>query len=119
MLCPENNQKYCAGCEAWHYDLQETKNQKFGELVPLYSNKTDLMLKESNLTKKYRKKSFDYVLNQSVVRSLQSKLFYLSTILSSENNLQKIKEILSTMNICLENIRMAACLEQSLRPPPS
>ncbi len=106
-----NDQKYCVGCEAWHFDQEPFKKEKFGELVPLAN--TDVLLKDSKLAKKYRGKQFDYVLNQSVIRSLQSKLYYLCTLLNSESDVTKINEILTTINMCLENIRMASCFEKN------
>jgi hypothetical protein len=111
LMKSTNGQKYCVGCEAWHFDGKDRPiKQNFGELVPM-SKDTEIQLKDSQIDKKYRKKSFDYVLNQSVTRCLQTKLFYLATLLNNESDILKIKEILETMNICLENIRMSQCLD--------
>lgn len=105
-------QKYCAWCEAWQFDHEKKKKQKLGELAPV-NKRTDIQLKENKLQKRFNKNLFDFNLNQSVVRCLQTKLFFLSTLLNNESDLAKIKEILNTINICLENIRMAVGLDKN------
>jgi hypothetical protein len=102
--------KYCAGCEAWHFEHQRPQKQKIGELVPM-SKDTDIQLKQTGLQTPYRP-SFDYVLNQSVIRCLQTKLYFLSTLLNNESDPSKIRELLSTINICLEDIRLAIAIER-------
>ena len=106
-----NGDKYCAGCEAWHFDHQRPKKQNFQELG-IVKKDTDLQLKETSLDNQQRKKSFGFVLHQSVIRCLQTKLYFLTTLLNNENDVSKIKELLDLINTCLENIRLAVCLEQ-------
>jgi hypothetical protein len=106
-----NGEKYCAGCESWHFVHQRPQKQKFGELVPL-SKDTDIQLKETQLSKINNKQSFDYVLHESVIRCLQTKLYFLTTLLNNESDVVKIRDILSTINLCLEDISMAVALER-------
>ncbi len=106
-----NGQKYCVGCEAWHFDM---KRQKYGELV--LKGVTDILPKQMELQRVLPTQSFDHALNQSVIRCLQTKLYFLTTLLNNESDLNKIKDLLQTIGLCLENIRMACCLDKACAP---
>ena len=103
-----NGDKYCPGCESWQFVHERTPKS----LVPL-SKETELQVKELNLQKPHNKPfPYDFVLHQSVIRCLQTKLFFLTTLLNNEKDLNKIKELLSLINMCLINLRMAVNLEK-------
>jgi hypothetical protein len=103
-----NGQKYCVGCEAWHFD-KERQKQKYGELVSL-QGKQNLQLKPTDVQK--LPKPIKFSMNQTVVQSLQIKLVYLSNQLNNETDLTKTKQILESMRLCLDNIQLANKLEQ-------
>jgi hypothetical protein len=106
MTSPKTNQKYCPGCEIWYFEHERPK-QKFGELVTL--PKQDIVLKKTDLAKR-NDNSYHFLHNQSIIQSLQTKLYFLSTLLNNETDVGKIKEILTTMKVCLEDISIATGL---------
>jgi len=101
-------QKYCVGCEMWHFDKDRPIKQNFGELVSL-QGKQNIQLKNNKSTElsKVQKNMIDYemTLNKSVTQSLQLKLAYLSSMLNVETDISKTKEILECIKICIENIQ--------------
>lgn len=104
-----NGQKYCVGCESWVFTAERTKKQKNGEIVP-YNDKSQSLqiLRDSDkqIKPKTKKYSFDYSINQSVLQCLQSKLYFLSTLLNTLSDVDKIKNTLETIKICLEDINL-------------
>lgn len=102
-----DGQKYCAGCEMWHFEKERPVKQKFGELVSL-KDKQNIQVKHTELSK-LPKNILDYsmTLSKGVVQSLQLKLGYLSGLLNIETDVNKIKDILESMRICIDNIQNA------------
>lgn len=102
-----DGQKYCVNCEMWHYDNQR-KKQKF-ELVSLQGKQT-LQVKRTEVST-LPKNRFNFTpMNLSVIGSLNMKLEYLAKILNQENDIDKTKEILECMRICMQNIETAKVL---------
>jgi len=113
LMKSPDGQKYCVGCEMWHFDKEKKVKQKFGELVSL-KGKQNIQLKttQSSEVSKIQQNPVDFnlTLNKSVLNSLQMKLAYLSNILNNEKEINKSKEILECMRICMENIQTANSL---------
>ena len=112
MISP-NGQKYCPGCEAWEFDYVKRRKQKFGEVATFNTVGTGLQLKDQKVQRKIKRQPFQYTLNQSVVQCLHTKLFYFVSELNSERDITKCKEILSTIKLCMEDIKMANSLYES------
>ncbi len=108
MKCP-NGQKYCVGCEMWHFD-KEAKKQKFTELVSL-EGKQNVQIKPTDVQKMSKPLNINYQLNTNVLQSLKIKLVYLSNLLNNETDVSKSKEILECMRLCMGNIQTADKLE--------
>ncbi len=108
LMKSPDGQKYCVGCEMWHFDKEKKVKQKFGELVSL-KGKQNIQIKpqSSEVSKIQPPVNFNLTLNKSVLNSLQMKLAYLSNILNNELDISKTKEILESMRICMENIQSA------------
>jgi hypothetical protein len=105
-----NGQKYCVGCEAWHFD-KEHKKQKFGELVSLHG-KQNIQVKPTEVQKIPKPLNFNkFSISQQVLQSLHVKLAYLSNQLNNETDLEKTRQILECMKLCMENIQAANKLE--------
>ncbi len=104
-----NGQKYCVGCEMWHFDL-EAKKQKFTELVSL-EGKQNIQVKPTDVQKMPKPININYQLNTNIVQSLKVKLAYLSNILNAEIDVAQTKAILDCMKLCMENIQTADKLE--------
>jgi hypothetical protein len=104
-----NGQKYCVGCEAWHFDKERPQKQKYGELVSLHG-KQGIQLLPTDVQKMPKQINFKYTLNQQVLQSLNVKLAYLSNQLNAETDLIKTKDILECMKLCMENICTASKL---------
>jgi uncharacterized Zn finger protein (UPF0148 family) len=113
LMKSPDGQKYCVGCEMWHFDKEKKVKQKFGELVSL-KGKQNIQLKstQSSEVSKIQQNPVDFniTLNKTVLNSLQMKLAYLSNILNNEKEINKSKEILECMRICMENIQTANSL---------
>jgi uncharacterized Zn finger protein (UPF0148 family) len=104
-----DGQKYCVGCEMWHYDKDRPIKQKFGELVSL-KGKQNIQIKtqqHTEVSKITPKIDYNLTLNKSVLQSLQLKLAYLSNLLNAETDINKTKEILECIKICMDNIQTA------------
>ncbi len=103
MLNLQTGHKYCPKCEMWHFLHERPQKQKIEDVVKMPPR--DL----ANLPKT----QFDYdgMLNQCVLKSLQTKLYFLSTLLNSEVDCEKINGILSAIKICLEDIAMLKTIE--------
>lgn len=101
-----NNQKYCVGCETWVFDVRP-KRQKYTDVIALKN--CDLTVKKSMPKLEYQ----DFM-NQSVIQCLYSKLYFLTTLLNTEKDVTKIKEILTTIKLCMEDINMAITLCQTI-----
>ncbi len=112
MVSP-NGQKYCPGCEAWEFDYVKRRKQKFGEVATFNTVGTGLQLKDQKVQRKIKRQPFQYTLNQSVVQCLHTKLFYFVSELNNERDITKCKEILSTIKLCMEDIKMANTLYES------
>jgi uncharacterized Zn finger protein (UPF0148 family) len=111
MKSPTNGQRYCVGCEAWHFIAKERRNMKYGELVSL-EGKQDLQLKPTDIQKLPKQMNYNkFSINQQVLQSLNVKLVYLSNQLNLETDLLKTKEILECIKLCMENIRTASKLD--------
>ncbi len=113
MMSP-NGQKYCAGCEAWEFDHERPEKHNHGEVANFNTVNTGIQLKESKISKRFEKQSFPYALNQSVIQCLQTKLFFFVSLLNSETDVNKCKDILITIKICLENIKMTSSLNKEM-----
>jgi uncharacterized Zn finger protein (UPF0148 family) len=109
LMKSPDGQKYCVGCEMWHFEKEKKVKQKFGELVCL-QGKQNIQLKSkatevSTIPK--NNVNFGLTLNKNVVNSLELKLGYLSNLLNTESNINKTKDILECMRICMDNIQAA------------
>jgi hypothetical protein len=100
-----NGQKYCVGCEMWHFDM-EVQKQKFTELVSL-EGKQNIQVKPTDVQKIPKPINFNYQLNTNIVQSLKVKLAYLSNLLNAETDIDGSKAILECMRLCMENIQTA------------
>jgi hypothetical protein len=109
LLQSSNGDKYCVGCEAWYFDRQRPQKQKLGELIPISSLKREIQLIKNSdkQIQKSNKYGFDYVINQTTLQCLQTKLYFLISLLNTQSDITQIKEILDTIKICLENIKLA------------
>jgi uncharacterized Zn finger protein (UPF0148 family) len=106
-----NGQKYCVGCEAWHFEKDRPKKQKYGELVSLHG-KQDIQVKPTEVQKLPKALNFNkFSLNDEIIQALKVKLAYLANQLNSETDLHKNKEILECMKLCMENIAIANKLD--------
>jgi hypothetical protein len=101
-----NGQKYCVGCEAWHFDKERPQKQKYTELVSL-QGKQNIQLKPTEVQNVPKQINYNYALSQNVLQNLHLKLAYYSTMLNKENDIGKSKEILEAMKLCMENIVIA------------
>jgi len=105
-------QKYCCGCEMWHFDKERPVKQKFAELVSL-KGKQNVQIKpntqHTEVSKITPKKNIDFNMNMNggVLQALQLKLAYLANQLNSEVDLTKTKQILENINLCLNNMELA------------
>lgn len=111
-----DGQKYCCGCEMWHFERDRPVKQKFGELVSL-KGKQNVQVKSTTthteVSKLPPKNNIEFTYNpeQNVLRSLQMKLIYLSNTLNNESDLNKTKVNLECIKLCIENIQIAKNLE--------
>lgn len=107
-----DGQKYCCGCEMWHFDKDRPVKQRFTELVSLKGKQNvQLPSKHTEVSKLPPKNmEFNYTLNKSVIQALQLKLAYLTNILNSESDLTKSRDILECIRMCMDNIQMAKSL---------
>ena len=101
-----NGQKYCVGCEAWHFDKERPQKQKYTDLVSL-EGKQNIQLKQTDIQKAPKPINYNYSLHQNVLQSLHMKLAYYSNMLNKENDIAASKEILEAMKLCMENILVA------------
>ena len=113
LMKSPDGQRYCVGCEMWHFEKEKKVKQKFGELVAL-QGRQNIQLKSrttevSTLPK--NNVNFNLTLNKNVLNSLQLKLAYLSNQLNTESNIDKTKEILECMKICMDNMQAAKNLD--------
>lgn len=106
-------QKYCCGCEMWHFDKDRPVKQKFGELVSLKGKQNiqviDNRTTHTEVSKLTNNKKVSFSL--SVIQALQLKLAYLSNQLNSESDINKTKGILESMRLCMDNIMMAKSMD--------
>ena len=112
-MCSPNGQKYCPGCEAWEFDYVKRRKQNFGEVATFNTSNTGLQVKDQKIQRKIRKQPFNYTLNQSVVQCLHSKLFYLISELNNERDINNCNQLLATIKLCMEDIKIANTLYQS------
>ena len=107
-----DGQKYCCGCEMWHFDKDRVK-QKFGELVSLKGKQNlQVMENRSNHTEVSKLPSnIKISFSNSVIQALQVKLAYLSNTLNSETDTVKTKDILECMRLCMDNIMIAKSMD--------
>lgn len=104
-----NGQKYCVGCEAWHFEKERSQKQKYTDLVSL-QGKQNIQLKPTELQKIPQNINYNNTLHQNVLQSLHYKLAYYSRLLNDESDTGKSKEILECMKLCMENIVIASKL---------
>jgi uncharacterized Zn finger protein (UPF0148 family) len=108
--CPlmrnSQGQKYCCGCEMWHVDQDRPKKQRFGELVALHG-KQNIQLKDSTSTELSKINNIEIHFSTNLQQSLQLKLIYLSSLLNNESDLNKTRQILDSIKLCMENIKNA------------
>ena len=108
-----DGQKYCCGCEMWHFDKDRPVKQKFGELVALKGKQNVQRVENSSTHTEVsklptnKKNSF----SGSVIQALQLKLAYLSNLLNADSDIGKSKEVLECMRLCMDNIMMAKSME--------
>lgn len=104
-----DGQKYCVGCESWHFDHERPKKQRFGELVSL-SGKQNIQLK-NKITTEVQKlpKNLDtkFTLSSNVITSLKVKLAYLTSELNSITDLDDSLKLLNCIKVCIEDIEAA------------
>lgn len=107
MTHPDIGQKYCPRCEIWHFEHERIKKQKIEDVVKM---------PDRNIVLKEKEKSYDFnyegILQKCVIKSLETKLFYLSTLLNSENDVDKIKNILTTIKLCLDDVILAKSMDR-------
>jgi len=104
-----DGQKYCVGCEAWHFDNERPKKQRFGELVSL-AGKQNIQLKNTKTTevqKIPKKVECNFNLSNNVIACLQMKLAFLSSELNNVTDLDETQKLLNCIKICIENINGA------------
>ena len=99
-------QKYCVGCEAWHFEKERQEKQKYTELVSL-QGKQNIQLKPTEIQNMPKQINYNLALYQSVLKSLHLKLAYYSNLLNTENDINKSIEILEAMKLCMDNIAAA------------
>jgi uncharacterized Zn finger protein (UPF0148 family) len=108
-----DGQKYCCGCEMWHFDKDRKVKQKFGELVSL-KGKQNIQVKENRSVHTEVSKlpsNIKISFSNSVIQALQMKLAYLANTLNTESDLSKTKDILECMRLCMDNIMMAKSMD--------
>ena len=107
----KDKQKYCVGCEMWHFDNERSKKQKFRELVSL-QGKQNIKLKENptvstviqNIPKPI---GIEFNYSGNVINILQMKLVHLSNQLSVTTDLSQTEKLLNCIKICIDNISSA------------
>jgi hypothetical protein len=104
-----NGQNYCVGCEAWHFEKEPSRKQKFGELAK-FTGKPLVTDVQKIPTKKV---DYSYNLSSNLLQSLQVKLAYLSNQLNNETDIEKTKGILECIKICIENVNSLKLLSES------
>lgn len=107
-----DGQKYCVGCESWHFDSERSKKQRFGELVSL-QGKQNMQLKNpktTEISKLPTNLNCLFNLSNSVVTCLQLKLAYLTNQLSSITDLDDTQKLLLCIKTCIENINAAKAM---------
>ena len=109
----KDKQKYCVGCEMWHFDNERPKKQRFRELVPL-QGKQNLKLKDNpKITTEIQKIpkpidiNIDFNYSGNVIHILQMKLVHLSNQLSVTTDLSQTEKLLNCIKICIDNISSA------------
>lgn len=106
-----NGQNYCVGCEAWHFEKEPSKKQKFGELAK-FTGKS-LVTDVQKVQNKKADYSSTYNLSSNLLQSLQVKLAFLSNQLNEETDIEKTKGILDCIKICIENVNSLKLLSES------
>ena len=107
----KDKQKYCVGCEMWHFVNERPKKQRFGELVSL-QGKQNIKLKNNTtasteVQKDTKPIDINYDLSGSVINILQMKLVQLSQELSTTTDLYQTEKLLGCIKVCIGNISAA------------
>lgn len=106
-----NGQNYCVGCEAWHFEKEQVKKQKFGELAKFTGK--PLITDVQKVQTKKNDNSYTFNLSSNLLQSLQVKLAFLSNQLNNETDIDKTKGILECIKICIENVNSLKLLSES------
>ena len=104
LLKSFDGNKYCVKCEMWQFPDQVKARQKYTDLI-VKSNQ-ELVLRDTRLAKIYKNNiNIDIYGKESVLNSLKAKLAYLSSVLNQTKDLNKTKQILQNIELCLKNIK--------------
>ena len=110
----KEKQKYCVGCEMWHFDNERPKKQRFGELVSLQGKQNVKLKENANASTEVQKIpkpvdiKFDF--SGNVINILQMKLVHLSNQLSVTTDLSQTEKLLNCINVCIGNISAAQAI---------
>ena len=94
---------YCVRCEMWQFPDKERSRQKYTDLV--LKAHQELAIRETGLTKKYKRFNFNTFGKEPLLNSLRAKLAYLSSILNETPDQNKTQQILQNIELCLKNIK--------------
>ena len=103
LLKSLDGNKYCVKCEMWQFPDKERSRQKYTDLV--LKAHQELAIRETGLTKKYKRFNFNTFGKESLLNSLRAKLAYLSSILNETPDQNKTQQILQNIELCLKNIK--------------
>lgn len=104
----KENQVYCILCDKLLY---EESNKNESNAITKVEDQQHQEIQVKDKTQAVQRKqpvyfNFEFALHQTVLQSLQTKLFFLSTLLNQQTDVSKITEILHAIKICLENIQL-------------
>ena len=103
LLKSLDGNKYCVKCEMWQFPDKERSRQRYTDLV--LKAHQELAIRETGLTKKYKRFNFNAFGKESLLNSLRAKLAYLSSILNETPDQNKTQQILQNIELCLKNIK--------------
>ena len=104
LKSPDGN-LYCVRCEMWQFPNKEKKKQKYTDLVVKQSQ--ELSIKETALAKLPKKMTdFSFTIKENMLNALRVKLAYLSSVLNDTTDLNKTKQILENIELCVKDIKI-------------
>ena len=104
LKSPDGN-LYCVRCEMWQFPNKEKKKEKYTDLVVKQSQ--ELALKETAIAKLPKKMSdWSFTIKENMIQSLRLKLAYLSSVLNDTTDLNKTKQILQNIELCVQDIKI-------------